>query len=308
MTDKVSSADAFQNFEVVLRHPVNVNDALFRKLSAVQAMPKPVVSVEDILKVTLPPRAKPMALEAPQWPNQLAQSILNIATQCIAEAATPDEATPSDSDNPERRVLELGLRNLRMIIELEFIVTNGSNEVETNRLLPALLNFHNSFQELLMVLDKVIVKSRVVNKPIMFIAVSLFFLIEHSTVKVCHELDRSQSVASNNQTSVSREDNAVATVCTVAKYRLGRRGSGHAGPEKAWLAQLSRAHGKLTSFHTNAITLLICGKAEIFRLMDELLGTKADFASSSSWEELQHRLVEDNGEHLASSTEPHEVT
>jgi hypothetical protein len=250
MSDKVSSADISQNFEVVLRHPVNVNDALCRKLFAVRAMPNPVVSVEGIPTVTLPPGAAPMVSEAPQWPNQLAQSILNIAVQRIAEAATPDESTPSDSDNQGRRVLKLALRNLRMIIELEFIVTN---EVETNGLLPALLNFHNSFQELLMVLDKVIVKSRVFNKPTMFVAMSLFFLIEHSTVKVCYELDRLQSAASNNQTPVSQVDNAVATVCTIAKYRLGRKRLEHASPEKVWLTQLSRAHGTLTPFRTNVI-------------------------------------------------------
>jgi hypothetical protein len=238
MNNRVSSASSGQILDVAISNSFNETDALYRKLFAVKAMPTPKGYVEAVLKTTILPGSKPI-----EWPNQLVQSILLSASRLSQNTSTLGKATNNDQDNLGRRVLELGLQNLRIIIELEFVVTNAGSQVEANRLLPGLLYFHNSFQDMLIMLDRILVKSGPVDLSATFVAVSLFFLIEHTTVRLCQHLSRTRSTENDDSNAVSQNDNAVATICTVARYALRRKISASASQEKAQFNQLGADNG-----------------------------------------------------------------
>jgi hypothetical protein len=253
MNDKVSSTGSFRNLEIALSHSIDVADVLSRKLLAVQSIPKSAASAEEYLTVVLPSHAASTVTKRPTWPNQLAQSILDMAAHFTGETCTLAEAMTSVPDHLEARVLELGLRSLRVIVELELVVTDAGKEVDANRIGPGLLYFRKSFQQMLVLLDKVLVRSKSITFPTMFVGVSLFFLIEHSIVNVCRQLGRAWSIEHNNQTPASGNDDAVVTICALAKSFLARRSRKYVSQEEARVTQLHMANGTPTHVTPNVI-------------------------------------------------------
>jgi hypothetical protein len=246
-----SSADRVLNLEITAYLTIGVTSPLCRKLFAVKSMPVPTKSMEDILRVVLPSGSEPAISQPSKWPSQLAQSILDLAARLTEEKASLSEATYSNLSQPDSQVLQLALCNLRFIIELELVVTDAGKEVDADRVRQGVYYFHNSFQDLLVVLDKLLINSGFTAFLAKFVAVALFFLIEHSIVKVCEQLDRLYAPGHDAQTPVSRNDNAIATICSLAGYTFRKIPREIASQEQARLSQLGMVDGTIIPFPTN---------------------------------------------------------